>query len=725
MDFLSNNIEDSSQWTSVELTKGVRKRRVDQVPEWSPKDHNVQLGETHSQQVHAAGDVFKLESYKTEASSMLPVSFSNTTAIKASLDLLHSFEKALVQHADSEKESLLVVFKNAYNNQLRRAVGLPGSPISSNQTAYLSLTESFTHLHKKNMNLQSTNVLWYGSPIIWLVVPPRHACKLEAQIARVLQVSPACSQFVGHTAIVFPPSLLSQWGVNFTMVEQFPGEVIQIDYGAYCAKWSVGSNLWEEFNSSDDPSWQPPPLYRHCGDKCDSGILTVCDDTSWKWEDFSLITTEQLIEEETHSGHSHTTLSSDSMVDVVQLQENLDINLSEINQKLSDAELDCLRALQSQIEDTQEHIDPSLLELNGTLLVENFTTGTHSPYSSRGADIPSAGSEQMNDLGFEVISREDVQDSSSSQEVEQIFDAVMPDENAHTPVISNHVSGLSPRHSETAQPASREDPDQSEMLPYRSGGSNNPLSATDESPENSKRQTMPATGDSNGDVANTLSKYDEGLLKKQNYLNDLASAIGSDEVLRDLVEMVDALHQTPKSASSKLGAAMTTFLLGEANSRLGALQKDISALFIATRARQLLQHFQDLKENRRRQNKTQRKRKRQLRDVSFDTVINLSTEPPANLTAVSKNRYMTDVYNRLVEELMQPDVDADKLRQRVQAAYYHGKRLLPYQDICGSDHPLWVLLPTRALKSPRNHKLDIEPSMFVIELFLLGDFANL
>ena len=203
--------------------------------------------------------------------------------------------------------------------------------------------------------------------------------------------------------------------------------------------------------------------------------------------------------------------------------------------------------------------------------------------------------------------------------------------------------------------------------------------------------------------------------KRQTYLNDLASTIGCAEVIRDLIEMVGTLHQTQTTTSSKLGTAMATFLLGEATTRLGALQKDISSLFIAAKARKLLPHFQYLKEQKRKEKKTQKKRKREVQNVSLDTVIDLSAEISVVSTVVSSNRCMTDVYDQLVKELMRPDVDADLLRQRVRLASYHGRDLLPYQDICGSDHPLWVLLPAKTLKCPGNQELDVEPSMYALK----------
>jgi hypothetical protein len=139
------------------------------------------------------------------------------------------------------------------------------------QQAVLSLTESFTSLQKQKMNLQSVSVLWCGHPVIWLIVPPRHASKLEAWVAKEMEPSPTCSQFVAHTGCVPAPSKLSQWGIDFKVIYQPPGGIVKTDYGVYCFKWHTGVSLAECVGTCET-HWLPPPLYRVCCDNCDSGV---------------------------------------------------------------------------------------------------------------------------------------------------------------------------------------------------------------------------------------------------------------------------------------------------------------------------------------------------------------------------------------------------------------------------------------------------------------------
>ena len=495
MDLLSNDLEDSPEWTPLEFAKGFRKRRIDQVPDWCPDSCEIRVGEAYNQQIHIAGEIFKLEKYRTESSFVLPASFADINTLPGSPDLPSSFESALMRHAESESESLLLFFQNACNNQLRRAVGLPGPPNSSNQNAYLNTTESFTHLHKKNMNLQSTNILWYGHPVVWMVVPQRHAGKLEAQVARVLQVSPTCSQFVGHTTIIIPPSLLTQWGINFTIFEQFSGEVVQTDYGAYCAKWSVGVNLGEETCSSDDPSWQPPPLYRHCCNKCaicphptspgheiarstvnsDSATLAASDQDFWEYGDFSMLTNERQSIDGERNQTSDITVFLDSSVEFAPAPEDLGPN--------NDVEVEYFGAVRNEVESTQDHIDPSLLAID---FEDNFPNGVLPPgiFSSPSREPNNAS---PHDLGFEIISGVDVQGTSGrpSAEAEHVFELTVTGESTPTNTLSTAFSRSPDRRSDTTQVTSHDGASQPETLPYRSGGSKSLQLATQASPDSS------------------------------------------------------------------------------------------------------------------------------------------------------------------------------------------------------------------------------------------------
>ena len=587
MDLLSTDLGDSPEWSHFEFAKGFRKRRIDRVPDWYPESCHIRLGEAYSQQIHIAGEIFKLENYRTEASSVLPASFADIKTLPGSLDLSTSFENALMGHAESESKGLRFFFQNAYNNQLRRAVGLPGLPNSSNQNAYLNSTESFTHLHKKNMNLQSTNVLWYGQPVVWLVVPSRHACKLEAQVARALQVSPTCSQFVGHTAIVIPPSLLARWGINFSIFVQFSGDVVQTDYGAYCAKWSMGVNLGEEVSWSDDPSWQPPPLYRHCCNRCaicphpanprhDTAISTVNSDSAMLAAgdqasgDFSMMTAEEQSQEgDRNLETAYITVFLDSTVDMDPAIEGSDLNLNDMDHNpkyvdhnlndmdrslndmdhnlndmdhnlndmdhnlndmdhnlndmdhnlndmdhnlndmdhnlndmdhnlndmdhnLNDIDLECLTALRKEIESAQESIEPSLLELNATDFMDNVSNGVLPTYIFPSPSCEPNNASQCagvnNDLGFELISRDDGQENSGppSAEAECVFESMVLGESTPTPTISTPPSNSPARHSETTQLTSWDGASQPETLPHRSGELNSLQLATQTSLESSK-----------------------------------------------------------------------------------------------------------------------------------------------------------------------------------------------------------------------------------------------
>ena len=53
---------------------------------------------------------------------------------------------------------------------------------------------------KNSLGLRSVNILWYGDPIVWVVIFPQHGARLEALVAQEVQKLPRCGQFVHHAA---------------------------------------------------------------------------------------------------------------------------------------------------------------------------------------------------------------------------------------------------------------------------------------------------------------------------------------------------------------------------------------------------------------------------------------------------------------------------------------------------------------------------------------------
>lgn len=202
-------------------------------------------------------------------------------------DLVVALEAALTEGNLSKHHYSDIVVCRADDPGHRRAVGLPPSPLITNDRllstshhlegvhySNVALTgcQSFGFLHKGVANLQTALVLWSGQPIVWVVIPPRHSDKLEARVNDYLKIQPSCSQFISHENMIIPPSTLDKWGVNFCIFRQYPGEAVRTDYLAYSYTWHTGPSKWEAVHCSES-DWSLPPMYVFCpkGEKCGIG----------------------------------------------------------------------------------------------------------------------------------------------------------------------------------------------------------------------------------------------------------------------------------------------------------------------------------------------------------------------------------------------------------------------------------------------------------------------
>ncbi|EXJ56225.1 uncharacterized protein A1O5_12681 [Cladophialophora psammophila CBS 110553] len=208
----------------------------------------------------------------------MPTSFPQIRTLPEWPDLATALESALARHAGSRTKTAQYVTCNIRNNPHRTTLGLPETSLTINRKplvsegngsrmhsccAYLGSSESFTSVDKKALDLQSINILWYGQPTIWVVIPPQHAARLEALVAQETRELPRCGQFVRHASLVMSPSELIRWEIDFNIFAQFPGEVIKIEENAYFFTWKTGEQISETVNSYEW-FWSAPPLYRCC-----------------------------------------------------------------------------------------------------------------------------------------------------------------------------------------------------------------------------------------------------------------------------------------------------------------------------------------------------------------------------------------------------------------------------------------------------------------------------
>lgn len=256
-------------WSSDEVAQGFRITRLEDVPDWSPQQGKVEPGELYRQTICKADNIMRAGKQKVSSYSpfMAFSSVENTEVPLNHAALSKALENAFIRNLTDNGDGLQYVVYLTNSSDRRAALGLPGEVLSVHQKAILSITETFTCLQRKIMNLQSINVLWYGHSIVWLIVSPRHSHKLEARIAHEIQQLPTCNQFGCHDEWIIPISKLIDWGIDYKIFTQSPGEVVKTDYGVYSMKWTTGPSL-EESLTSCEKDWLHPPLSQTSCHQC-------------------------------------------------------------------------------------------------------------------------------------------------------------------------------------------------------------------------------------------------------------------------------------------------------------------------------------------------------------------------------------------------------------------------------------------------------------------------
>jgi hypothetical protein len=103
-----------------------------------------------------------------------------------------------------------------------------------------------THTSVANLHL-----IYYhhnGSPINWIIVPPKHRQIFEnkIQIAFNIEVdASSCSQFINHMCIWISPDILQEWAVDYYELTQKEGQMLIIFPGIYIWAISTGFGMVE------------------------------------------------------------------------------------------------------------------------------------------------------------------------------------------------------------------------------------------------------------------------------------------------------------------------------------------------------------------------------------------------------------------------------------------------------------------------------------------------
>ena len=120
------------------------------------------------------------------------------------------------------------------------------------QTSVANLTTIFFH-HR-------------GSPMRWVVVPPRAKAAFETRVRLELgegQESGGCSQFIRHSSLWIDPETLRGWGIDFVEVTQNVYQVLFLLPGCYFYGYSTGFSIIESKVHAGE-RWAYGSEYRFC-----------------------------------------------------------------------------------------------------------------------------------------------------------------------------------------------------------------------------------------------------------------------------------------------------------------------------------------------------------------------------------------------------------------------------------------------------------------------------
>ncbi|CAG9986420.1 unnamed protein product [Clonostachys byssicola] len=130
-------------------------------------------------------------------------------------------------------------------------------------------------------NLYSLHLLYEGRRV-WICVSPDAKEKFEERIRKEIAEmrgedakTSHCGQFVRHERLYFSRSLLEEWGIAYTIVDQKAGEVVVTLPGTYHQGFTVGHTKTESVNYADE-EWEPSKLL-WCDDSCAEYSIDIQD----------------------------------------------------------------------------------------------------------------------------------------------------------------------------------------------------------------------------------------------------------------------------------------------------------------------------------------------------------------------------------------------------------------------------------------------------------------
>jgi hypothetical protein len=136
------------------------------------------------------------------------------------------------------------------------------------------------NLHVEDGRTGSVNLLLAGAPKDWLFVHQPSKAKFEASLREEFPDCKACSQFARHLNILLAPSWLRERGIEYSVVRQYPGQMVVTLHDAYHQVKNTGKNFAVAINF-ELSQWPDEPMnYTWCRRglrNCGQNALTMED----------------------------------------------------------------------------------------------------------------------------------------------------------------------------------------------------------------------------------------------------------------------------------------------------------------------------------------------------------------------------------------------------------------------------------------------------------------
>jgi len=133
------------------------------------------------------------------------------------------------------------------------------------------------NLHIEDGRTGSVNLLLVGAPKDWLLIHPGSKTNLESCLRKEFPKHKSCTQFARYLDILLAPRWLRERDIEYSIVRQYPGEMIVTLNDTYHQVKNCGKNFTVAINFEFELGSSMPKDYQWCTKSCGQNILTEKD----------------------------------------------------------------------------------------------------------------------------------------------------------------------------------------------------------------------------------------------------------------------------------------------------------------------------------------------------------------------------------------------------------------------------------------------------------------